>query len=224
MSSRVRLTSNSVHRSGFLRNRVAERQPIKRWFSFSILGGLGLLIFSLDFLQFSIHNYKLNQLLIRRRATNTLGQVITRQRSALPSCRRVPVGKSLPNNATKGVSGSCIVVYPQFNPIVIPKVELRKVPVKVALAAVLVHPSHASLKQTEEAFHRIRGYVAAHVFLQTVLNGFVGSEFSADAAIIVRPIGHQSAFASDVLTYDWSNRANGQILNMEGTGVAVTLN
>src|SRR3546814_18719640 len=84
---------------------------------------------------------------------------------------------TLAHNALHGANRPHSVVHPVRHAIVVPEIELRKIPVQVLLRAVLIHALHAALEDGERALDRVR--VDQRVFVIDVLALAVAGEAMA---------------------------------------------
>ena len=115
------------------------------------------------------------------------------------------VREPLTFRATDGEQRTYSIAYAHRHAMIVAEVELREITVKVLLFAVLVHAAHTALKDTEEAFDRVSGYVATGIFLDGVAHSFVLRDLFAHAGIKAAFVRMQAGFAVDVLAHDVGN-------------------
>src|SRR5579871_6391773 len=93
----------------------------------------------------------------------------------------------------------------------------------------LIDANHASFEDAVIAFHGVGAdghaglVIAVGVFLAAVVHYVVLGELLAKALVAARLVGHQVAFARDVLANDWRNLFLGRGLDMEATGASAAL-
>jgi len=101
------------------------------------------------------------------------------------------------------------VIYAEPNAIAIAEIKLSEIAVQVLLAAMLIDALHAALEDRIVVLDGIGADDAlaliAHIFIIAVLDGIVAREPPAYVVIMARFVGHQRAFAGDVLAHDVMN-------------------
>ena len=113
----------------------------------------------------------------------------------------LPVGQSLSDDALNGPFGSLNVVYAQPDPIGIAEIELREIAVQMLLFAVLVDAFHATLENRVVALDGVGVDVAANVFVNGVVDGFMAGKFPSDPRVPTGIVRHQRRVALDVFVH-----------------------
>src|SRR5262249_23730180 len=120
------------------------------------------------------------------------------------------IGQALADDAFDRIFSPLHIVYAQPDPIVVPEVELRKIPVQVLFLTVLIHALHAALEDREVALHgvgsddvgaalrEVPDVGVAHIFVGAVGHGVVAREILAQVVIVLGLIGGHPAFAVHV--------------------------
>src|ERR1700678_3810744 len=95
---------------------------------------------------------------------------------------------------------------------------------KMLFAAMLVDTLHSALEDRIVAFHRIGVDFAAHVLVALVGDAAVLGKLFANSPVMQRAIGHQAAFAFDVVAHDGNDAGDRMPVGMKRTGRAATFN
>src|ERR1700729_1832529 len=118
------------------------------------------------------------------------------------SVSRPRVSEALSNDTLDCSLSALHVVNTKTDAIAIAEIELRKIAVQMAFAAMLVNALHAAFEDRIESFDGIGMDVPANVFLAAMVHALVAGKFSADLKILAGFIGHQCGFFGDVRTND----------------------
>jgi hypothetical protein len=94
---------------------------------------------------------------------------------------------------------------------------------QVLFLAVLIDALHAALKDRILAFNRVRGDIAASIFLPAMIDRAMLGIFAANFLIVAGFVRMKAAFAADVLTQDRRNVGNRRALDMEAAGRGAAL-
>src|SRR5207237_9093908 len=89
--------------------------------------------------------------------------------------------------------------------------------------AMLVDAAHSAFEQRKEAFRSVHMGFAANVLTVAVLNALMVGKLDANFAVVSAFIGHEPAFARDVIAHDWRHDIAAQIANVEGTRLPAAL-
>jgi hypothetical protein len=98
--------------------------------------------------------------------------------------------------------GPINVAASESDAVIIPEIELGQITMQVFFLAVLIDAIHAAFENRERALDGVRVNVAANVFLDRVLDRFVGGEVSIRAGIEAAFIGMQAGFPFHVFGHD----------------------
>jgi hypothetical protein len=147
-------------------------------------------------------------------------------------CRLLPYGRSLrsrliseplADDAHKGALGALNVIYAKANAIAIPKIELGKIAMQMAFAAMLVNAFHAAFEHAVEAFNGVGVNLAATIFPFAMVHTFMLGELASDRFVMTPFIGHQARLLADVGAHDAFNVRPAGAIDMEATGRAAAL-
>lgn len=126
-------------------------------------------------------------------------------------------------------SGTLAVLTAKLRAVAVAEIELRKIAVKVLLAAMLIDALHAALEDAEIALNRVGAddlfAFVAGVFVGAVVHAVMAGEaaFLVHVAIPSGGIGHDGGFAGDVGADDGQKSAHRGAVYMPATGAAVAL-
>jgi len=152
------------------------------------------------------------------------------RRFGLLAVRSRFIREPLAFDAEQRMFGASAVVKAEFLTIAISEIKFGKVAVKVLLAAPLINPDHAAFENAVEALDSIganahSGFaVCVTVLTARMIHNAVTGELMTETRVAVGLIGHDVAFARDVLANDRNNLFLGRVLNMEAAGAAFALN
>src|ERR1700722_12849933 len=83
---------------------------------------------------------------------------------------------------------------------------------------------HAALEDRIVALNRVRGDLAANIFLFAVVDRIMAREVAARLFVLRGLVGHQASFAADIGFQDRRDLRNRHGVDMEATGTAAALN
>jgi hypothetical protein len=136
------------------------------------------------------------------------------------SVSRPRIGEALSNDTLDCSLSALHIVNSETDAVAIAEIELRKISVQMAFAAMLVNAFHATLEDRIEAFDSIGMDVPANVFLSAMVHALMAGEFGADLKILAGFVGHQCGFFGDVRANDWGDIGDGGTIDMEAAGAA----
>ena len=100
----------------------------------------------------------------------------------------------LANNAAERASGALYIINTKRNPLVVSEIKLRKIPLQMFLADVMIDTVNSALQDREISFDGVGVRIAAHVFLGGMVHGLVASEALADLSVYGALVGTQINF------------------------------
>src|SRR5437660_1274148 len=126
------------------------------------------------------------------------------------------IGKPLALDAFQRAIGAFQIVNAERDPIIVPEIKLRGVPMQMGFADVEITPVDAAFEDAEKILDRVgMPEVGANIFLGRVVNGSVTGELCANARIDSVAIGHQVAGLIDVADADWLQGLRGYVRDAE---------
>lgn len=136
---------------------------------------------------------------------------------------RPPIGEALAFDLFEDVARALLVVDAEADAVVVAEIEFRDVAVRMVLAAVLIDALHSALEDREVASDRVGVDIAAHILVLAVLDRIMGRILGADLPVEAAFVGHEAAFAADVLTEQGHDVRDRRLIDMERTDHAATL-
>ncbi len=125
----------------------------------------------------------------------------------------------------RALSASSVIIA-GLDPVRVAEIELSQISVKVLLPAMLVDADHAALEDTIESLNGVGAngdvglMIGVSVFLARVVHNAMSRELFPKALLALGFVGHQVAFARNVLSNDWSDMLLGRVLDMERASFA----
>src|SRR5690606_26889397 len=102
-----------------------------------------------------------------------------------------PIGQTLSGDAFQNLVGALGILDAKAGTFVVAEVVFRQIALEVLFADVVVHAGDAALHDREIVLDRIGvPELAAHVFLDRVIDGTVPVELATDALVDRRFVGH----------------------------------
>jgi len=132
------------------------------------------------------------------------------------------VSQSLAGEAFDRKIGAGLIVNPKLLAVGVPEIELGQIPVQVLLAHVEVAADDSALQDRKEAFDRVSGERPAHVFVGTVVDGFV-AEVRSHAPIVPRFVGAEDRSVVDLIEENWAKLVGSDVANVEGANATAAL-
>ena len=133
------------------------------------------------------------------------------------------IGEALPNRATQRPLCPVKIVHAKGNAVGVAEIKLTQISVQMLLSAMLVNALHAAFEDRIVAFHSVGGDVAANIFLGAVVDGIVAQEVRPELLVPSPFIGHDDAFALDVIANYLGHFVEGSSIDMEAAGRTAAL-
>lgn len=132
-----------------------------------------------------------------------------------------PISQPLALDPGERVCRALHIIHFKRDAIVIAERKLTDVAIQVARANVLVHATNAHLEGAEKTFDRVGCYVAASVFLSSMIYGFMAGKVLADFLVHTSAIGHEARGLGNLPMQDRLERICSHCRHMESADAAL---